>query len=342
MTYLEIMLTFLGREVQTLARGLPFDAGSFAASRQRLLDAGLRDLVTQATRQIDALERDVSMLLACGGARPPPASRVTRRYLQQTTRTAEPPLVFAQLVYAFELARAERRVVGINMVAPEDFYVARRDYSLHMRMVGWLGEQYPEVNVALHAGELTLGLVPPSDLRFHIREAVEVAGARRIGHGVAIAYERDAAGLFRMMRERGVLVEVCLTSNAVILGVAGAQHPFPHYLSAGVPVTLATDDEGVSRIDLTHEYLRAAQTYRLRYGDLKQLARNSLTYSFLAGASLWQSPASLHLVPACAAEPAGGHASPACRAFLDASDKARLQWELEQAFADFEAMAWAR
>ena len=168
-----------------------------------------------------------------------------------------------------------------------------------------------------------------------------MARAKRIGHGVAIAYERDATGLLTTMRERGVLVEICLTSNAVILGVAGSQHPFPHYLSAGVPVTLATDDEGVSRIDLTNEYLRAATTYRLGYPDLKQLARNSLTYSFLPGASLWQSPTSLRPVPACAAEPAGGKASTACRAFLDGSDKARMQWELERAFADFEEMAWA-
>ena len=169
--YVEVMLTWRGRGVQALARGVPFDAGDLAAGRQRLLDAGLRDLVTQATRDIDALERDVATILKCGGASPPPACRVTARYLQQTTRTAEPPFVFAQLVYAFELARAERRVVGINLVAPEDFYLARRDYSLHMTMIGWLGAQYPEVNVSLHAGELTLGLVPPADLRFHIREA---------------------------------------------------------------------------------------------------------------------------------------------------------------------------
>jgi adenosine deaminase/adenosine deaminase CECR1 len=159
---------------------------------------------------------------------------------------------------------------------------------------------------------------------------------------VAIAYERDAAQLLATMRQRDVLVEICLTSNDVILGVRGAQHPFPDYMSAGVPVTLATDDEGVSRIDLTHEYLRAAETYRLGYRDLKRLARNSVTYSFLPGPSLWKSRTNTEPVPACAAEPAGGTASPACQAFLDASEKARMQWELERAFAAFEAMAWAR
>jgi hypothetical protein len=340
--YLEIMLTFLGDEVRALAHPVHFDAGDFAASRQQLLDAGLGALVKQATGELDALEQGVARILACDHASPPASCRVTRRYLQQSTRTAEPSVVFAQLVYAFELARAERRVVGLNLVAPEDFFVARRDYSLQMKMIGWLSDQYPGVNVALHAGELSFGLVPPADLRFHIREAVEVAKARRIGHGVDIAYERDAAQLLETMRQRDVLVEICLTSNDVILGVTGSQHPFPDYVSAGVQVTLATDDEGVSRIDLTNEYLRAAETYRLGYRDLKQLARNSLTYSFLPGASLWTPRTNLEPVPACAAGPAGGTASPACQAFLEASEKARMQWELERAFADFEAMGWAR
>ena len=341
-TYLEMMVTFRGDEVRALAQPVPFDAGDFAASRQRLLDAGLDALVTQATNELDALEHDIARILQCGGASPPAACRVTRRYLQQSSRTVEPRLVFAQLVYAFELARAERRVVGLNLVAPEDYHVALRDYSLHMKMIGWLSERYPGVNVALHAGELAFGLVPPADLRFHIREAVDVARAKRIGHGVDIAYERDAPQLLATMRERDVLVEICLTSNDVILGVKGSQHPFPDYVSAGVPVTLATDDEGVSRTDLTNEYLRAAETYRLGYRDLKQLARNSLTYSFLPGPSLWKARTNLEPVPACAAEAAGGTASPACRAFLETSEKARMQWELERAFADFEAMAWAR
>ena len=250
-------------------------------------------------------------------------------------------MVFAQLVYGFELARADRRVVGVNMVAPEDFPVARRDYSLHMRMVGWLTDLHGVVKTALHAGELTLGLVPPSDLRFHIREAVEVAKARRIGHGVDLAYERDAMQLLADMKRRDVLVEICLTSNDVILGVRGSRHPLPEYMNAGVPVTLATDDEGVSRIDLTNEYVRAAETYGLGYRQLKQLSRNSLTYSFLAGDSLWRSASDAQPIAACAGQGPDRQPSPACQSFLDASDKARLQWDLERAFHAFEVMSWA-
>ena len=48
-----------------------------------------------------------------------------------------------------------------------------------------------------------------------------------------------------------------------------------------VPVALSTDDEGVSRINLTHEYVRAAMTYPLSYSDLKEMVRNGIEYSFL-------------------------------------------------------------
>lgn len=333
--YLEIMLTFRGTPVRQLGSRIAFDRDDLAGSRQRLLDAGLRDLVTQATGDLDELERRISILLGCDRADPPAPCRVTRRYLQQSVRTADPRVVFAQLTYAFELASTERRVVGINLVAPEDDRVALRDYRLHMQMIGWLSTQYPGVNVALHAGELTLGLVPPAALRFHIREAVEVGKAKRIGHGVAVSYEREAAQLLQTLRQRDVLVEICLTSNDLILGVSGPRHPFPDYLSAGVPATLASDDEGVSRIDLTNEYVRATESYRLSYRELKQLSRNSLTYSFLPGQSLWQRPASLELVAVCAGQ--APRPSPACQTFLDASEKARLQWQLERAFDTFEA-----
>jgi len=52
------------------------------------------------------------------------------------------------------------------------------------------------------------------------------------------------------------------------------------YLKAGVPMALSTDDEGVSRIDLTHQYQRAVEEHHLMYTDLKTMARNSPEYSF--------------------------------------------------------------
>ena len=65
-------------------------------------------------------------------------------------------------------------------------------------------------------------------------------------------------------------------------------------------MALSTDDEGVSRIDLTHEYVRAVEDFALTYADLKELVRNSLEYSFLPGPSLWDDKgAYARVVPAC-------------------------------------------
>jgi adenosine deaminase len=127
-------------------------------------------------------------------------------------------------------------------------------------------------------------MATPADLRFHIRAAVEVAGAERIGHGVDITLERDAPGLLREMARRNVLVEVPLTSNAQILGVAGRRHPIRLYARAGVPIALATDDEGVSRTDLTEQYEQAVTDHGFGYRALKRMARDSLRYSFLSDA----------------------------------------------------------
>src|SRR5581483_7865086 len=187
----------------------------------------------------------------------------------------------------FEMAQADPRIVGINLVMPEDWYVPMHDFELHMRMMDYLHGVYPTVHISLHAGELAMGLVPPEGLRFHIRESVERGHAERIGHGVSVMYESDPLGLLHELAERGVLVEICLTSNDVILGLSGARHPLAIYRKYGVPVALATDDEGVSRSDMTQEYMRAVTEQGLSYVDLKQMARVSLAHSFLPGASLW-------------------------------------------------------
>jgi len=190
---------------------------------------------------------------------------------------------------------------------------------------------YPKVHISLHAGELAPGLVPPEGLRFHIREAIDVAHAERIGHGVDVMYEDHPESLLHEMARRHVMVEINLTSNDVILGVRGADHPLPMYLKHGVPVALSTDDEGVSRIDLTHEYVRAAEDFGLGYATLKQMARNSLSYSFLPGESLWSSKA-------CQGEtPGSGAPASACRRWLSGSEKAQAQWELEHRLRAFEA-----
>ena len=126
------------------------------------------------------------------------------------------------------------------------------------------------------------------------------------------------------------MVEINLTSNETILGVSGLDHPIVLYRDMQVPYALSTDDEGVSRIDLTHEYMRLYQDYGVPYFELRHASRNSLTYSFLPGGSIWDNEA-------CADHAETGDAPGAdCQALLDVSEKARMQWKLEERFRTFE------
>jgi adenosine deaminase len=183
-------------------------------------------------------------------------------------------------------------------------------------------------------------MVPPDGLKFHIRMAVEEGHAERIGHGVDVMYEDQPGELMKEMADRHVMVEVNLTSNDVILNVKGNDHPFMLYRKAGVPVALSTDDEGVSRIDLTHEYVRAADTYPLRYHDLKLMVRTSIEHSFLPGDSLFErvTPEKLE-TPVAACRRQLGAETPAgvCATLVQGSEKAQQEWELEHRFHVFEA-----
>jgi adenosine deaminase len=339
--YLELMHTADGNLAPELGARVGWD-DDFAKLREKLLASGLKDVVAATREQLDHDEAKMRQLLRCGSPQASTGCGVTIRYLYQVLRGLPKEQVYAQILLGFELAQADPRFVGLNLVMPEDWYVPMHDFDLHMRMLDYLHGIYPRVHISLHAGELAMGLVPPEGLSFHVRESIEKGHAERIGHGVSVMNEHDATGLLQAMAQRKVLVEISLTSNDLILGVRGAEHPLPVYLRYGVPVTLATDDQGVSRSDMTHEYVRAAESYHLTYMDLKRMARQSLEHSFLAGAGLWSAQGSdaqgFHRVPACAADrPEAARTSAGCEKFLDANDRARVQWKLENEFAKFES-----
>lgn len=293
-------------------------------------------LIPKARAELDADEAASAKEMGCGTPAGEPACKVSVHYLFQALRALPPRQVFRSLVLGFMMADADPRFVGVNIVMPEDAWLARRDYALHMAMIRFLGAKYPKVKLTLHAGEVTLGQVPPADLRDHIAQAV-AAGAKRIGHGTGIAFEDKAEDTMARMAKEGIAVEINLTSNAVILGVKGADHPLGLYRAHGVPVVLSTDDEGVLRSDMTNEYVRAVREQGLTYGDLKQIARAGLAYSFVPGDALWADPVKLVPVPVCA-----DFATPSCAKYLAENEKARLQANLEHQFAAYETERLAR
>ncbi|MBI3490900.1 MAG: adenosine deaminase [Acidobacteria bacterium] len=299
-SYLEVMLGTDGGEAARRIAPIGWNR-DLRRMRDRLLSTGFRVVTSDARRRLDDVEARQREALRCATPQADPGCAVIVRYVSQVYRAAPREQVFAQMLAAFELAGQDPRVVSLNLVAPEDDPVAVTDFSTHMRMLSFLHGLYPAVPITLHAGELVKGLVSSDALRLHIRDSIEIGHAQRIGHGLDVMEERNPQLLLRELAARRVLVEIALSSNDLILGVRGKDHPLRTYLEYDVPVAIVTDDEGVARSSHTREFLKAIEEQGLDYLMIKRLVRNSLEY-----------------------------------AFADPQTKGRLQSDLEAAFTAFE------
>ena len=155
-------------------------------------------------------------------------------------------------------------VAGFDIAGPEVGFPPSM-YASQVRRVRDAG-----MHVTLHYGESG----PPP----YPREAIEL-GAERLGHALSVAWD---PAVTELARERGVILEMCPTSNWLTHGVDRvADHPARRLLRDGLAVTLNTDDPGLMGIDLTHEYAAARDELGFDEDDLAAAARNSLAGSFL-------------------------------------------------------------
>ncbi len=103
------------------------------------------------------------------------------------------------------------------------------------------------LHITVHSGEADV----PGSPEF-VRDAIEVLGAERIGHGVQIYRSPE---MIEFVRSRRIPLELCPTSNWLTNAVTALnKHPFQMLMNSGVPVTINSDDPGVFGIDLTNEY----------------------------------------------------------------------------------------
>lgn len=130
----------------------------------------------------------------------------------------------------------------------------------------------------VHAGEIG----GPDE----IRQAVDLLGAERIGHGIAAIQDPE---VMHVLSDRRIPLEVCPTSNlrTGALGrlcgeaVAGlSEHPVADLYFAGVPVTLSTDDPAMFETTLCDEY-RAAEMAGLEVADLIRVNEQGFASAFL-------------------------------------------------------------
>ena len=355
-SYVETMISFQSAAVSRLAdllRQKYPDAATYtqSANYPALLDylvsAGLPDAVAAAQKDVAAYVDGVDLLLKCGIATQDPACEVAFDFQAAVNRnsalkdgSADLPKIFTQTALSFLLADTERRVVGVNLLSGEDLPVSMQSFPTQMQFFSYFHSRFPGVNIALHGGEITPCFVGKDNpaLQEHLTGSIW-AGAKRVGHAVSFAYldEAAAAKVAELMRRNNTLVEIPLTSNAQILGVAGEEHPFPLYFRKyGVPAAFSTDDEGVSYADFTSEWVYAVSQYRLTFPEAIRLARSSLQYSFLPGDPLWQDFGAGAVVSQCAGESLGSddYGEP-CATFLAGSPKAWRQWRYEAKLSRF-------
>lgn len=174
----------------------------------------------------------------------------------------------AQSTLAAALQHPPAGLVGFGLGGPEAG-VRRADFAAEFAAARAAG-----LHSVPHAGEST----GPGE----VWAAVEALAAERIGHGIAAASDPR---LLACLRERGITLEVCPSSN-VATGVVAelAAHPLPRLLAAGVPVVLGSDDPPMFGTSLLEEYRRARDCLGLSLEELHALARASIEASFAPAA----------------------------------------------------------
>lgn len=356
-SYVETMMSFQTSAVGKLADMLRLkypdnkyytDSQYYGQMYNYLLSAGLKDVATAAQKDISGYVNSADAILKCGTPAQDPACGVAFAFLSEINRnsakadkTADLPKIFTQTALSFLLSSNDKRVVGINLVSGEDLPVSMDNFGTEMKFIAFFNSIYPKVNIALHAGEITpcfVGTGNPA-LKDHITGSLN-AGAKRLGHATSFEYltDSDQADVANLIKSKNALVEIPFTSNAQILGVAGAQHPFPlYYWQYGVPSSFSTDDEGVSHARYTDEWVYAFMQYdNFTYNDMVTLARYSEQYSFIPGDPLWTNVPAATIVNQCAGVvPGTPNPAEPCKSFLAGSPKATMQWNYEASLSRY-------
>jgi adenosine deaminase len=189
---------------------------------------------------------------------------------------------------SYQSKRPNDRIIGIGLGGQEignpcivykDVFAAAREAGLH---------------TVAHAGEE----VGPES----IRDAVIQLGAERIGHGTSAIQD---AKLMDLLKERGIPLEICPTSN-VITGKyvhRYEEHPIKDFLARGLVATLNTDDPILFDVELNEEYRRASEKVGISEEGILKLLRNGVSSTFMDEKRKAATMASLEAALAAAAVP---------------------------------------
>jgi len=130
------------------------------------------------------------------------------------------------------------------------------------------------LNITVHAGEAL-------ERKFakNVKLAIDDLGAQRIGHGVGIITDDT---ILEYVKEKGVLLEVCPSSNYLIKVVPSiSEHPIKKLIDRGVKVSISSDDPGLFNISLKHEYDVLKKELNFTQKDIDNCNRLGFEASFL-------------------------------------------------------------
>jgi len=112
-----------------------------------------------------------------------------------------------------------------------------------------------------------------------IRSALEVCQPERIGHGIRSV---DDAELLEELAERQIPLEICPTSNVQLGAVPDlASHPIETIRTAGVPVTVNSDDPPLFETTLTQEFQRLSETFGYGAEEVAAFGWSALQHAFV-------------------------------------------------------------
>lgn len=112
-----------------------------------------------------------------------------------------------------------------------------------------------------------------------VAEALMNMRADRIGHGIRSIEDE---GIIQILIKRGILLEVCPSSNLQSGVVASLQtHPLRTLYDLGVKVSINTDDPLISNISLSDEIYRTVQHMHFSLEDIRHITLNAAQAAFL-------------------------------------------------------------
>ena len=237
------------------AHGLRYREMFFTPARHMAAGMPLADIVAGLTDGIEAAEAEAP---------------VRARIIADADRAYGPAaaMELVDAVGAVRRAGGGERIIGFGADSTE-LGVDFRAFAPAFEAARRLG-----LRRTCHAGE-AVGAGPEN-----IRIALDVLGAERIDHGVAIT--EDPALVSRAAAE-GIPLTVCPTSNVIIANRYASirEHPFRAIRAAGVRVTINTDDPAMEALDLGLEYRNVAEAYGFDAAEMGRIAIEGIESTWL-------------------------------------------------------------